>query len=428
MSKTQNKKQPSKVASPSAASTGITSPLGFRAAGGTCGIKASGKPDLAIILADHPCSAAGMFTKNKMPGAPVIVCKRHIKSGLAQAIVCNSGCSNVCTGERGILDAVTMCKLLAEHAPLSDKASLKGNLVLPCSTGVIGRYLPMPKITAGIAALAPTVARGAVADAAAATAIMTTDLVPKSAQRQIKLNGKTVTLAGIAKGSGMIQPNLATMFAFITTDAAISPTALKAALKQAVTVTFNRLSVDMDTSTSDSVIVLASGDAGNKKIQSASPRGDFALFADALTDLCKDLAYQIVKDGEGATKVYRVVVKNAGSQKDADKVGYTVVGSPLIKCAVHGGDPNWGRLVMAVGRSGARVKPEKLTIHIGEVCVGRDGFAIEQPANLAKRVNELMAQTEITFTIDLGVGKSSTEWLGCDFSKEYVSINADYMT
>lgn len=400
---------------------GITWPLGFYANGGTCGIKASGRPDLAMIVADAPCAAAGVFTKNKMPGAPVIVGKRHIQSGTARAIVANAGCSNVCTGERGIRDAIEMCQLVADHTHVGGAINPKA--VLPCSTGVIGRYLPMEKIRAGIAALSKTLGRGKAFDDATARAIMTTDLVPKSASLSLKIGGRTVRLAGIAKGSGMIQPNMATMFAFITTDAAISPAALKASLKTAADLTFNRLSVDHDTSTSDTVLVLASGQAGNKTL--AKPHADFTA---ALTALCKDLAYQIVKDGEGATKVFRVVVRGAKSQKDADRIGYTVTGSPLIKCAVHGGDPNWGRLVAAVGRSGAAVRPDKLTIHIGDVCVGRDGFALEHPPARQKKLEALMAAREITFTIDLGMGRGETEWLGCDFSKEYVSINADYTT
>jgi glutamate N-acetyltransferase/amino-acid N-acetyltransferase len=285
----------------------------------------------------------------------------------------------------------------------------------------------MDKIRAGIATLAPKVSRGRDADAAAARAILTTDLVPKQAHRRITLGGKDVRLSGIAKGSGMIQPNMATMFAFITTDAAIAPAVLKSALRAAVTVSFNRLSVDHDTSTSDAAIILASGAAGNRAITSAgSP--DYKKFAAALTDLCKDLAYQIVKDGEGATKVFRVIVRGARSQRDADRVGYTVVGSPLVKTAVHGGDPNWGRLVAAVGRSGAAVKPARLTIHIGDLCVGRNGFAVELSAAAKRRANRLMAAKEITFTIDLGLGRGESEWLGCDLSREYVAINADYTT
>ena len=405
---------------------GITTPKGFRAAGGTCGIKASGKPDLMVILADHPCSAAGMFTTNKIAGAPVIVGRRHIRGGRAQAIIANSGRANVCTGERGINDAIEMCRLVAKHAP-ADVGPVQPGHVMPNSTGVIGQYLPMEKIRTGIAALMPTVSRGPTADAAAARAIMTTDLVPKTAHRKITLGGKPVHLAGIAKGSGMIQPNMATMFAFMTTDAAIAPGALKTALRDAVNVSFNRLSVDHDTSTSDTALVLASGAAGNRSITTAAGR-DYAIFAAALTDLCKDLAYQIVKDGEGAAKVFRVVVEGARNQKDADRIGHTIVGSPLIKTAVHGGDPNWGRLAAAVGRSGAHVDPRKLTIHIGNVCVGRDGMALKLSPKAQSRVNHLMAAKEITFTINLGVGRASTEWLGCDLSHEYVTINADYTT
>ncbi len=406
-------------------SPGITAPLGFRAAGGTCGIKKSGKPDLAVILADEPCAAAGMFTTNKVPGAPVIVGRRHLKRGIAQAIICSSGCANVCTGQRGIDDALEMCRLVAQHAPSAGRVSPQ--TVLPCSTGVIGKYLPMEKIRSGIAALMPTVTRGADADAATARAIMTTDLVPKQAGTQVRIDGRTVRIAGIAKGSGMIQPNMATMFAFITTDAAITPALLRAALTGAVNVSFNRLSVDHDTSTSDSALVLASAAAKNRPITSIKSAG-YRAFAAALTDVCRDLAYQIVKDGEGATKVYRVVVRGARTQQDADKVGYTVTGSPLIKTAVHGGDPNWGRLAAAVGRSGAAVKPERLTIHIGNLCVGRNGFALELSPARQKKADTLMAAKEITFTIDLGLGRYQTEWLGCDLSREYITINADYTT
>ncbi|MBI1337787.1 MAG: bifunctional glutamate N-acetyltransferase/amino-acid acetyltransferase ArgJ [Phycisphaera sp.] len=396
----------------------VTAPRGFRAGGATCGIKASGKPDLAVIVADGPCAAAGMFTKNKFPGEPVKVCKRHLRTGFVRAIVANSGCSNVCTGERGQRDALEMCRLVAQSC------GLKAGEVLPCSTGVIGKYLPMEKIGRGIPALCAKVGRGTAFDQAAAVAIMTTDLVPKSAVRRVKIGGSTVTIGGIAKGSGMIQPNMATMFAFLTTDARLTPTQCKTALREAVNTTFNRLSVDHDTSTSDTVLLLASGASSNKVLDAKG----LAAFTRALTELCGDLAYQIVKDGEGVTKVVRVRVTNARSQRDADKVGYTVTGSPLIKCAVHGGDPNWGRLVAAVGRSGAAINPRKLSIHIGEVCVGRDGQALTHAVKVQNKLEQTMKKSEITFTIDLGMGKASTEWLGCDLSKEYVSINADYTT
>ncbi len=401
---------------------GLTSPLGFAAAGGTCGIKPSGTADLAIVLCERPCVAAGMFTTNRVVGAPVTVCKRHLKAGAAQAIVCNSGVANVCTGEAGIEDAIAMAAAVARAAP----GEVANNQVLPCSTGVIGKRLPIEKILSGIERTMPRLARGPMADSEAARAIMTTDLVPKAAGVTVKIGGKEVTLGAIAKGSGMIAPNMATMLAFITTDADIDARSLKAALKQAVDVSFNRLSVDHDTSTSDSVLALASGLAGNKRI---TTRGEhFKAFAKALAELCRELAYQVISDGEGATKVFRVIVQGAASGADADRVGRTVVGSPLVKTAVHGGDPNWGRIAAAVGRSGAKVNPDKLDIQIGKTPVLEAGQPVKLKAAAAGRVERAMAQKEVVFTINLHQGKGSSEWLGCDLSREYVTINADYTT
>jgi len=396
---------------------GVTHPRGFRAAGGTCGIKASGKPDLVLIVADNTCAAAGMFTTSKVPGAPVIVSRRHVRGGKARAIVVNSGCSNVATGKDGERDALTMCRTLAEQVgcPL--------NQVLVCSTGIIGRRLPMQKITPGIASLYKDLAAGADVDAKVATAILTTDLVTKTASRTVNIAGQEVRLAGIAKGSGMIQPNMATMLAFITTDAAISPAMLRAALKDAVSATFNRTSIDHDTSTSDSAMILASGEAGNRPITAKGK--PFSAFAAALLEVCAELAYQIVKDGEGATKVFRVNVTGAKSMKDADRVGYTITGSPLVKTAVHGADPNWGRLAMAVGRSGAAVDPMKLTMSIGGIAVFAKGVNADADLNA---LEAHMKGSEVQFDIDLGLGKHQAQWLGCDLSREYITINADYST
>lgn len=413
-----NRKQDKKVSS-------ITTPRGFRAGGWACGIKASGKPDLAIIAADVPCTAAGVFTRNRVPGAPVIVGKRHIRTGSARAIVCNSGCSNVCTGEQGIEDARAMCSTLAGQLGCDPRD------VLPASTGVIGHMLPMDKIKSGIVRYTPHLSRGPQADDAAARAILTTDLTPKHALQYVTLPGTDhrITLAGIAKGSGMIAPNMATMLAFLTTDAAISAPLLKQALRQAARVSFNRISVDEDTSTSDSVLILASGLAGNPAIDYENDA--YAAFVDALVMLCRDLAYQIVADGEGATKVFRVTVINARSSRDADRVGKTIVGSPLVKTAVHGGDPNWGRLVAATGRSGAAVKPGQLTISINGIDVCRKGQPVAHHAGAQAKLDQAMQQREITFTIDLGYADGPhdpAEWLGCDLSKQYITINADYTT
>jgi glutamate N-acetyltransferase/amino-acid N-acetyltransferase len=405
---------------PKANSLGITAPRGFLAAGGTCGIKASGNPDLTLIVADRPCAAAGAFTTNLMPGAPVIVGRRHLKRGTARAMVCNSGNANASTGAEGEANAIEMCRLVAKAIGCDPHE------VLPSSTGIIGRQLPMEKITRGIATLANRVERGRAADAAAARGIMTTDLVPKSAHRTLRLGDKRVQLAGICKGSGMIAPNMATMLAFITTDAAISPGMLRKAIVAASGGSFNRISVDQHTSPSDTVLVLASGAAGNKAI--TAPGRDYDAFLDALTDLSRDLAYQIVKDGEGATKVFRVRVTNARNENDADRIGRVVVDSPLVKCAVHGGDPNWGRITTAAGYSGAAISPERMSLDVGEVRVFERGAPLPLKKREQNKLNRIMKQKEITFTLDIGLGKASVEWLGCDLSRQYIAINADYTT
>jgi glutamate N-acetyltransferase / amino-acid N-acetyltransferase len=401
-------------------SSGITAPLGFTAAAGTCGIKPSGMPDLTLIVADIPCSAAGALTSNKVPGAPVIVTRRHLRRGQARAIVCNSGVSNVATGQEGLDNAQQMCRLVAEQI------GAKPQDVLVSSTGVIGHQLPMDKVSRGIAAVAPRLARGKAADNAAARGIMTTDLVRKVAHRSLEIGGKTVQIAGIAKGSGMIAPNMATMLAFLTTDAAIAADMLRQAIQQAVRRSFNRISVDHDTSTSDMALILASGLAGHPRIHAPGPA--YESFTAALTDLCQDLAYQVVKDGEGATKVFRVHVINARSERDADAVGRSIVGSPLVKTAVHGGDPNWGRLLMAVGKSEAKVQPQRLGLAVGDLPI----FQAGQPVVLGKveqrKLLQLMRRKEITFTVDLGTGKAEAQWLGCDLSRQYIAINADYTT
>lgn len=402
---------------------GVTTPKGFRAAGGTCGIKASGNPDLTLIVADVLCSAAGVFTTNKMKSEPVQVDLLHLKSGKARAIICNSGNANASTGKPGYDNAVEMCRLTAQAIGCETKQ------VLVSSTGIIGRPLPMDKIGRGIATLASKLDRGSASDAAAARGIMTTDLVPKTSYAQLKLDGKTIHLAGICKGSGMIAPNMATMLAFITTDAAIAPAVLKKALQKAAIGSFNRISVDQHTSPSDSVIMLASGLAGNKTIPATGKA--FDQFVEALTGLCADMAYQIVKDGEGATKVFRVRVTGAKNEKDADRVGRAVVDSPLVKTAVHGGDPNWGRITTATGYSGASVVAEKMSLFIGhqkDVCVFEKGIPTTLTKVQTRKLVKLMQQKEIVFTLELGQGKADVEWLGCDLSRQYIAINADYTT
>ncbi len=404
---------------------GITTPHGFRAAGGGCGIKASGAADLALIVADRPCAAAGVFTRSRTRSAPVLVGQRHLGAtgGIARAIVCNSGCANASTGRQGKADAVQMCRDAAEQI------GCDYHQVLPCSTGLIGVPLPMQKISRGIAVLASRLGRGSRADAQTARGILTTDLVTKTAYRAVRLGrrpGKLIHLAAVAKGSGMIAPNMATMLAFITTDAPITPAALKLALRSAVGASFNRISVDQHTSPSDTVLALASGAAGNPKITRGG--ANFTAFTDALGDLCDDLAYQIVNDGEGATKVFCVHVVNAKSVRDADRIGKAVVESPLVKTAVHGGDPNWGRITTAAGYSGAAIRPEKLSLHIGDQCVYERGQPVPIGRAAARKLARIMSDQKITFRLDIGLGKAETRWLGCDLSRQYITINADYTT
>ena len=397
----------------------ITAPLGFRAAGGTCGIKASGKPDLALIATDAPCPAAAVFTTNAIPSPSVLVGRKHLRGGRLQAIVCNSGNANASTGARGVEDAVAMCAAAAGHL------GCRPTQVLACSTGIIGHPLPMGKIVPGIGELFARLSASGQSDADAARAIMTTDLAPKAALRRTQIGGKTVTLGGIAKGSGMIAPNMATMLAFITTDAAISVPALRSALQQAVDApaSFNRISVDTDTSPSDTVAVMASGKAGHRTILGAGKL--YRQFVEALTDLSRDLAYQVIADGEGATRVIRVKVESARSQADAVKIARSIAESPLVKSAVHGGDPNWGRLTMAVGKSGAKVDAGKLALSIGPIEVYRHG----QPTRAdLPALENLMRQKEVNIGVKVGLGRASTEFLGCDLSREYVTINADYHT
>ncbi len=421
----------------------VTLPKGFRAAGTTCGIKPSGKPDMALIVADVPCAAAAVFTRNRLPGAPIIAGKRHLRDGKAQAIVINAGVANDATGQEGIDNAITTCKRVTEELATRHGIALNFRDVIPSSTGVIGPQLPMDKISQGVIDLVKNLARGPKPDADASRGIMTTDLTPKPGNTSVKLGNTTARLGGIAKGSGMISPNLATMLVFITTDAAIKPAMLKLALKKATTASFNRISVDQHTSPSDTVAILASGLAGNRTI--TRPGKAFDQFTEKLTGLCNNLAYQIVKDGEGATRVFHVAVSGARSERHADRVAKAVVDSPLVKTAVHGGDPNWGRIVTAAGYAGVPITPNTLSLTIaGQVAAGKSGsqasgggggvcvFNQGVPTRLTslenKRLKAAMKQKEVYFTLDLGQGNAAVSWLGCDLSREYIRINAEYTT
>ena len=419
----------------------VTAPEGFFAGGTTCGIKESGAPDLAMIVSDRPAVAAGVFTRSRTPAAPVAVNRLHLGNGLAQAIVVNSGNANASTGEPGEADARRMCGLTAEYLEEAGEMvpgaeDLDESDVLVASTGIIGVPLPMDRIDRGIATLTGRLSRGRSADDDAARAIMTTDLAPKSALRKLTLGRKPVRIGGIAKGSGMIAPNMATMLAFVTTDAAITFDLLQRAVREATAASFNRISVDQHTSPSDMVLVLANGAAGHARIESEGRPYD--RFTAALTDLCRDLAEQIVRDGEGMTRLFRVRVTQAASESEADRVAKAVVDSPLVKTAVHGSDPNWGRVVTAAGYSGAEIEPAKMSLTIGAtprnggtkpaLCVYRHGTPTKLTAAQRRSLFAAMKKRDITFTLELGRGKAEVEWLGCDLSRQYIAINADYTT
>ncbi|MFN3167439.1 MAG: bifunctional glutamate N-acetyltransferase/amino-acid acetyltransferase ArgJ [Phycisphaeraceae bacterium] len=403
----------------------ITVPQGFIAGGDTCGIKASGKPDLCLIAADRPCSAAAVFTTNQFKGAPVLVGQKHLQGrgfGTAQAIVANSGNANVATlAKGGEQHAIQMCQAAAEVVGCDPHD------VLPASTGVIGRPLPIERVTAGIRGLAGKLGRGEAHDHAAMKGILTTDLVEKCTLQSFELDGKPCHIGGIGKGSGMIAPSMATMLVFLTTDVAIPPDALHEALKLANARSFNRISVDSDTSTSDTMYVLASGAAGNHEVTGPDSPG-FAPFTDALTAACRDLAEQVVVDGEGATRTFEVRIKGVGSLFDADKIGRAVTDSPLVKCAIHGCDPNWGRLVMAAGKAGVELDPANFTVKIQGVTVFEAGSpTVTDPAPLAELAQKMKAD-RVVIELDAHRGDAEAVWLGCDLSRQYVAINADYTT
>ena len=395
----------------------ITLPDGFTAAGVACGLKQSRAEDLALIAAAGDATAAIVTTSNQVVGAGVLWCRRVLPRGYGKlrGIVINSGCSNVCTGKAGLKDAEAMA---AQTAKLLGAATRK---ILVASTGVIGERLNMTKIRKGISTAAAEL--GTRNDSAALRAIMTTDTREKSAVVMTTIGGKHVTVAGIVKGAGMIAPSMATMISVITTDAAVTPPALHKALKAAVAVSFNAVTIDSDQSTSDIVAVLASGCAGNKPITARSPL--YGKFAAALGEVCSELARAMAADGEGATKLIEVAVTGARNDADAEIAAKAVADSSLVKCAVNGCDPNWGRIVMALGKSAAKVVSEKLTVKICGVTV----FSRGMPRKFsAAALSKKLAADEVNISCNLGLGAGSFTALTCDLSTEYITINADYHT
>jgi len=386
----------------------ITSAKDFLAAGVSCGLKKSGRLDLALLVCPSGANAAAMFTTNKIVSAAVQVSKNHVKSRKIFAVVVNSGNANACTGERGLQNAIKMCSQTAELV------GTEPNEVLVASTGIIGEQMPMKKITSGISKAAAKLSASASAGLDFAKAIMTTDKKVKRAVHKFRISGKNVTIAGIAKGAGMIGPDMATTLCFITTDAAISKALLAKSLREAIENSLNRLTVDGWQSTNDTAIILTSGAAGNRPIIKQCPR--YKKFSKELKLLCQDLARQMVLDAEGATKSFKVVVKSAASKADAAKAAKAVADYDLVKCAVHGSDANWGRIICAVGSCGVKLNERKLTCKIGDVTVFKNG----KPAKFdSKKVKKIISQKEHTITIELGAGKASDFYYGCDLSKEY---------
>jgi len=395
----------------------ITSPKGFMAAGLASGIKRSGKLDLGLVFCPGGAKAAAVFTTNNVFAAPVAVCRTHVKSGKVFAAVVNSGNANACTGTKGFNDAVAMCTTVAE------RIGCDPHQVLIASTGIIGESLPIRKITKGIDLAMCCMSSDAKSGLDFAKAIMTTDTRPKQCSRTFKISGKDVTIAATSKGAGMIGPNMATTICVITTDAAISKPLLAKALKEAIGQSLNRLTVDGHQSTNDTAIILASGAAENRPITSQCPR--YKKFAKELREVCCDLAKQMALDAEGATRMFTVTVNGAATKANAAKASRAVANYDLVKCAIHGADPNWGRIICAVGSCGVKLNPEKLSCKIGDITVFRNG----QPTKFdRKKASKTIAKKEHIITINLGTGKASDFCYGCDLSKDYVMINADYHT
>ena len=400
-------------------SGGICAAQGFKASGIHCGIrKNKSKRDLALIYSEVPATAAAVYTTNLVKGAPLTVTKQHLANGKAQAVICNSGNANTCNAD-GIAIAEQMCQLIA--APLQ----LQKEDIIVASTGVIGQPLPIAPIADGIPQLVAELAADGSANAAAA--IMTTDTVPKEVALEFELGGKTCHIGGIAKGSGMIHPNMATMLVFITTDAAISAEMLQKALSDDICKTFNMISVDGDTSTNDMVAVMANGCAGNAEI--VAEDADFAVFAKALNTLTVDLCRRIAGDGEGATKLLECSVSGAKNDAIAKTVAKSVICSSLVKTAMFGADANWGRVLCAIGYAGVAVDVDKVDVSFksaaGEIAVCKDGSGIEFSEEVAKQV---LLEQEIEIVIALNDGEGCATAWGCDLTYDYVKINGDYRT
>jgi len=396
----------------------VTTPLGFRAGGLHCGLKKTDRNDLGAIVCEVPAVAAAVYTTNQVQAAPLKVTREGLeKEGRLRAVLVNSGNANACTGEAGEADAREMQETFARAL------GVPPHQVAVASTGVIGERLRMDRVRSGIAAMPEKLRADAEGAEAFCQAILTTDLVKKTACVKLDMDGKTVHVAGAAKGSGMIHPNMATMLGFITTDAAVGGEALRSLLRQAVDVTFNMITVDGDTSTNDMVVAMASGLAGNAELGPDHP--DWSRFAAAFTHVCEELAKAIARDGEGATKLIEVRVEGAASDDDARAIAKTVIGSSLVKAAMFGADANWGRIIAAVGRAGRPIDPAKVDISIGPIRV------LEQSRPVPFDEDEALAYLKggtIRIDVNLNIGTGRAVGWGCDLTYDYVRINAAYRT
>jgi glutamate N-acetyltransferase/amino-acid N-acetyltransferase len=404
---------------------GVSAPIGFRATGITAGLKPSGAPDLALILSDTEAIAAGVFTKTQVRAACVDYCRQRLQTKhSARAILCNAGQANAATGEQGWQDAVESAELLAQTLNISPDA------VMLASTGVIGRRIKMDALREGIpkvvAALSPD------GGDAASQAIVTTDLVTKSIALETKIEGRPVRIGGMAKGSGMIHPNMATMLGFITCDAAVSTSLWQQMLTRAVEKSFNQITVDGDTSTNDTVIALANGQSRTSAITEPSPEAD--KLEAMLTAVCQHLAKAIARDGEGATCLIEVQVSGAPDEVSARQVARTIAGSSLVKSAIFGRDPNWGRIAAAAGRAGVTFDQDNLRVQLGDMLLMKDGQPLEFDRQAASdylkqaAAGEYLKSDTVLISVDLGNGSGSGVAWGCDLSYDYVKINAEYTT
>ncbi len=394
---------------------GVTAPAGFLAGGLHCGIKKKGEADLAIIFSERPATVGGVFTKNRVRSAAVGYSRKVAEGGVARAVVVNSGNANAVTGEQGRRDAETMARTTAECLGVSP------NEVAVASTGTIGQLMPMDVVTAGIKELASSLSREG--GERAARAIMTTDTFPKSFAVKVLLSSGEIAVGGIAKGVGMLCPDLATMLAFITTDADIEAGLLSSTLREVTEASFNSITVDGDCSTNDTVLAMANGASGTRPIDMSS--ADYPLFKSALQRVCDRLAEMLVRDGEGATKLVRIHVVGAAEREGARKIAKKIANSLLVKTAIFGNDANWGRIMMALGNADVEIKPDIIDILLGNMALLKTG---SPQAFSEEEAKEILSQKEVDFTINLHMGEESATVLTCDLSYEYVRINADYRT